>query len=245
MKHVICFYWQGDRWQEKENTYEPEDPKFKRHARRVGPNTRALVERYVNNLYLGVKKHAVEDFKFVCFTNDSLNVLEDIELRPFRRVTDRGVLPRMFMFSREAGLFGSQVLCLDLDVVITGSLSDIMGYEGHFCARERFAPGQEHLPDGDIMSFHACKEHEELFWDPLVYATKEVEEFTKGRERLWVEEVMGKRADLFCNVAPGQVRSYKMHVKHNGLKNARIVSCHGFPRPHQIKNESWLNENWK
>jgi hypothetical protein len=41
------------------------------------------------------------------------------------------------------------------------------------------------------------------------------------------------------------VLSYKRHVRRKGLPaNARIVSCHGKPRPHEI-NERWAKENWR
>ncbi len=244
---VICFYWQGERWQEEGVDYEkPQDVSFVKHLERSSPIDRELVCKYVNNLYDGVMKWAVHPFDFICFTNDDLEVDENIELRPFKLVTNKGVLPRMYMFSETAGLFGHQVLSLDIDVVITGPLRDIMNYSGLFCVRKRWQPGQTHLPDGDIMSFQAGIETQSMFWDAFIKDIKAVERSTGGRERFWIDQVLKNRKwDDWDDFALGQVSSYKIHVKRNGtLGNSRIVSCHGHPRPHEIK-EQWRIKNWK
>ena len=170
MMYVICFYWQGDRWQ-THGYHEPEGHINLQQAalNQLGSIDPALPSQYVNNLYRGVSQFADRDFTFVCFTNEELTGLDpEVNVRPFRWVTYDGVLPRLYMFSEEAGLFGHQVLCIDLDVVIVGSLKHIMGYQGRFCARSKFRPGQEWKLDGDVMSFQASKETEQLFWNPFI-----------------------------------------------------------------------------
>ncbi len=243
---VVCFYWPGERWQEEGMDYEkPQDESFVRHLERSGPIDRKLVCKYVNNLYDGVMKWAAHPFEFICFTNEDLKVNENIELCPFKLVTKKGVLPRMHMFSKAAGLFGYQVLSLDIDVVITGPLNDIMNYNGLFCVRKRFQRGERHLPDGDIMSFQAGEETEDMFWNPFIANVQAVEESTQGRERFWITQVLEERHwDDWGGFTDEQICSYKFHIKNRGLGNARIVSCHGYPRPHEIK-EQWRMDNWK
>lgn len=247
-KYVVCFYWHGDRWQQKETQYETSDIGFNKHLNRVGSITKDLVSKYVNNLYEGVNRYAVTPFKFVCFTNDNLTLQAGIEVRSFPLVTTKGVLPRMFMFSKEAGLFGHQVLALDIDVIITGSLKDIMNYKGVFCVRGSFSKseGGEGVPDGDIMSFQAGEETENLFWKPFIADVEGAESETQGRERFWVRKVIGDKADIWQKILPGQILSYKKHVKPNSVVPAggKIVSCHGYPRPHQI-TDKWITEYWK
>ena len=242
MKKVICFYWKGDRWK---SINEP-TPRYGNLINRIGTVDNALAANYVNNLYAGVKRNTSLDFEFICFTNENLILDKNISVRPFKMITKMGVLPRMYMFSEEAGLFGHQVLCLDIDIVIVGNLDDILQYEGTFCARSKFWSGQEHKLDGDIMSFRADKANEERFWKPLEKDPEAVEEMTQGRERYWIRHVIEDSAERWDIVLPGQVVSYKKHVlKNRGIpKNARIVSCHGTPRPHQVEKYGVKNI-WK
>lgn len=248
MKHVICFYWQGDRWQDPSKTFVPSDSSYQKHLTRVGSVNNNLASQYVNNLYEGVVKYAEEPIKFICFTNDSLDLQNDIEVRSFPIVSRKGVLPRMYMFSQEAGLFGNQVLSLDIDILITGSLKDILAYDGLFCTRGSFSKseGGESTLDGDIMSFRAGTETEKLFWKPFIADVENAEAETQGRERFWIRKVTNNKADIWQSFLPGQILSYKRHVQREGKipQGGRIVSCHGFPRPHQIADK-WRTEFWK
>jgi len=243
---VICFYWEGDRWRANVNQYTCSDPAYARNLKRAGNSDRVLVSKYVNNLFAGVTRFADRPFDFICFTNEELDLSPGIECRTFPMVTTRGVLPRVYMFSKESGLFGHQVLCLDLDVVIVGDLGPLMSYSGLFCARSKFKIGEEHKLDGDIMSFFACPGIEERFWKPFVKDVKAAELLTQGRERYWMRHVAGDIAHRWDEEAPKAVRSFKRHMGGSNIipPKAAIISCHGFPRPHQIKGE-WIKEYWK
>jgi hypothetical protein len=145
-------------------------------------------------------------------------------------------------------LFGYQVLCLDLDIMIVGSLNRIMDYRGLFCSRSNyFGKGNDRRAGGDIMSFKADKVSENMFWKPFIKNVKAAEEEVQGRERFWIWKCLGdKESDLFDDWAPGQILSYKIHhlAKLNHLpKEAAIVSCHGIPRPHQV-TKSWAKQFW-
>lgn len=243
--YIICFYWQGDRWQSPGFSHSPGHVNLQaNHLNRIGQVNNALASKYVNNLYKGVSRFAEKPFEFICYTNENLNLVKGVIKRPFSLVTVSGVLPRLYMFSKEAGLFGQQVLCLDIDVVILGSLKPLQDYKGLFCARSKFKHGQEYKLDGDVMSFKACKETEKIFWDPFIKDVEEAVELTKGRERYWTRHVAGDFADRWEKQAPGSVISYKWHGKNRAkIDKACIMSCHGFPRPHQIK-ENWVQQYW-
>ena len=245
--HVICFYWQGDRWQQdnfKQSSSHVN--KQQSHIGRVGKVSDDLPARYINNLYWGVKRNTVLKFDFICFTNENLQLDPAISVRRFKMPTMQGVLPRLYMFSKAAGLFGEQVLCLDIDILITGSMNRLMAYDGLFCARSNF--GKDRKPDGDIMSFTAGKKTEDIFWNPFIKDIEKAEQITDGRERKWIWHVMQKHpevANLFDDYAPNQIASYKMNIRRINCvpKNVSIVSCHGSPRPHQLK-EPWLKKYW-
>jgi len=243
--YVICFYWEGERWQTREGIEQPTDPAYIRHLQRAGNTPKELPSRYVNNLFRGVSRFASQEFKFVCFTNEPMEVDPGVEIRPFNLVTTKGVLPRLHMFSEEAGLFGHQVLCLDLDVVVVGDMEPLMKYDGLFCARSKFLPREQHKLDGDIMSFRAGPEAEAIFWTPFIADVPGNVQFTQGRERYWVRKVAGDIADRWDVQAPSAVLSVKWHMRgrQEVPKGAVIISCHGFPRPHQVKDE-WIKKYW-
>ena len=223
---VCCFYWQGDRWEDD-----------------------GRQQLYINRLYHMVSRHLTIPFKFICYTNDYMHLVVGIDQRKFDMPTKRGVLPRMYMFSEESGLFGHQVLALDLDIIIVGSLDEIASYQGPFASRSKFAPGQEWKLDGDVTSFSACQENADKFWVPYRDDPATVIKLTEGRERYWFRHIVGvEGGDRWNTMMPGQVVSYKRHCKTNGNqppKNARIVSCHGRPRPHEMEHLDWVRENWK
>lgn len=244
---VICFYWQGDRWREK-GFQEAEDHVNYHafHLSRAGQISHSLPTKYVNNLFRGVTRFATEPFEFICFTNQDLPGLdEQIIIKPFQMITKMGVIPRLYMFSEESGLFGRQVLALDLDIIIVGPLTNIMGYKGPFCARSKFKPGMEHMLDGDVISYQAGPKNCKRLWLDFIANQEWAEDYTKGRERFWYRHIIGDEADRWDQYAPRQVLSYKRHVKGNEkmLKGASIVSCHGIPRPHEIKL-AWRKKYW-
>lgn len=244
---VICFYWEGERWQSNIDRHASSDPVYARHLKLAGNTDLELVSKYVNNLFIGVTRFADRPFDFICFTNEDLDLSPGIKQRSFPMVTTRGVLPRLYMFSKESGLFGHQVLCIDLDVVIVGGLGPLMSYSGLFCARSKFKLGEEHKLDGDIMSFRAGPAAEARFWLPFVNDVKKAELNTQGRERYWIRHVAGDIADRWDIQAPGAILSFKRNhlARANQIPDrAAIVSCHGFPRPHHITT-GVIKEYWK
>ena len=243
--YVICFYWKGERWNTSADDAGNTDPAYLNHMRSVGDVDNSLASEYVNKLYRGVKRYANREFDFICFTNEDLQVEEGVELRRFPLHTTTGVLPRLYMFAEEAELLKRQVLCLDLDVVIVGDLSSLMNYTGQFCTRSKFREGEQHKLDGDIMSFRAGEENTNRFWKPFIKDPKLAEKMTMGRERYWVRMVASDIAERWDVIAPGTVLSYKKHIlkEKKVPENAVVISCHGYPRPHQIK-ERWIKKYW-
>lgn len=226
---IVAFYWLGSRWVND-----------------------GMGAEYVNKLFRGVKRNLKSKFEFVCFTNEKITFEPEIIVKPFIMPSNQGVLPRLYMFSEQSGLFGKQVLAIDLDVVIVGSLADIAGYRGEFCTRSKFKPGEQYKLDGDVMSFHACKENADRFWRPYADNPQAVIDLTSGRERYWFRHVLdngknGYACDRWEKITPNQIVSYKRHVKPRGNSippDARIISCHGVPRPHSIKAR-FVAENWR
>jgi len=220
--NVVCFLWDGDRWDvEAHKGYD-----------------------YVNTLYRSVQRNLSLPHRFICLSNlDKTRFEPGIEVLPLNPPSWKGCLPKVCMFDPELGLKG-RVFSLDIDVVITGSLDDMASCELPIIVRSSFI--YPHLLDGDVVGFQISDEMAEKVWTPLKTTPRWVEHVTGGRERFWYREVFGHKMARYQIEYPGQLLSYKNHIQGIGVlpENARIVSCHGRPRPHEI-NERWAIENWK
>jgi hypothetical protein len=205
---------------------------------------------YVNRLFRGVSRQLTPEARFACFAQDMRKITRGIdpelgiEVLPLLSPSWLGCLPKLYAFSPTTGLKG-RVLVFDLDTVIVGSLDDIASYDGPLATRAWFKGLSQRKPvwlsGGDLLSFEAGAN--QMFWDLLSSDPVAIEEETGGRER-YVYRNYASQIDYWQDLFPGQVVSYKNDVKRRGLpENARVVSCHGNPRPHKIKEE-WAKENW-
>jgi hypothetical protein len=160
----------------------------------------------------------------------------------------KGCLPKLEAHNPkyQTGLQG-RILVFDLDTVITGDLIDICTFDGaSFITRAWFKgirQGQW-LSGGDLLSFgvgDTCYLYERYKQDP-----RDVERWTGGRERFVYRE-WANPIDYWQRILPGQIVSYKNHMitTQKVPQNARLVSCHGNPRPHEMMNMDWIKEHWK
>lgn len=194
-------------------------------------------EEYVKRLKSGVARNLALEHRFVCFADRPLQIA-DVEVRPLNPPSWLGNLPKTYVYSPEAGLEG-RVILFDLDNVIVGSLDGMAAYDGPLCVRGRLQHGKRREPDGDMISFDAGKVA--YLWE----AAKDgkVCHRTQGREREFILQV-APNCDQWQDVCPGHVVSFRHHCRSRLPHNARVVSCHGRPRPHQI-TESFIVENWR
>lgn len=220
--NVVCFYWNGND--------------------RPGWEDSKLGKVYIEKLFNSVKRNTTLPYKFHCITTlEPFN--DEIHFHKLDSPTWKGCLPKYSMFDERLKLKGG-VFSIDLDVVITGNLDELFSYDGSFATRSTFRGTKE--SGGDIVAFEGGTYR--WIWEELVCNTEEVLRFTGGRER-WVYRYHPKmkgKVDFLQDLFPDQIFSYKAHCSRGrGLhENARIVSCHGNPRPHEIKDE-WVIKHWR
>ena len=89
---------------------------------------------YVNRLYSMVRRNTARDLRFVCITDDVTGIRAEVETRPmppfdlpetFRFKGFR----RMFLFKESLYDLAGDVLHLDLDLIVTGSIDDFLDYK--------------------------------------------------------------------------------------------------------------------
>lgn len=122
-----------------------------------------------------------------------------------------------------------QVLFFDLDTIILGSIKDFAEYRGKFAImRDPYYP-QHH--GSAIMSWQAGQlDHIWTTWDRGGRP-----QFAPAGDQKWIE-TMQPEADFWQDMFPGQVLSYKAHIRPIGYipERTRIVAFHGKPKPHEM-----------
>lgn len=186
-------------------------------------------QEYVYRLFNSVPKYLASPHKLWCITDDATKIpewVDPIEADP----AVNGWWNKIALF--RPGIFpeGEQVLYFDLDTIITGDLTDIAEYRGKFAMlRDFYFKGN--LNSG-LMSWQAgTLDHIWRTWDRCGRP-----EFIPGGDQHWIESVQPV-ADLWQEMLPGQIVSYKADCKNGIPDNARVCCFHGQPRPHEV---NWL-----
>lgn len=119
------------------------------------------------------------------------------------------------------------LLYLDLDTVVLGSLNDLLAIEQRAMLRDFYrsaglGSGVMVLPESERAAI----------WDSF-YSNPERAMLSSGSkgdqhflERHWLNDRTARIQDLI----PGQVASYKVHCKNGIPPNARVVCAHGKPK---------------
>jgi hypothetical protein len=229
--NILVFYWKGND--------------------RPGWENIGLGIEYINKLYSGIKRNLSLPFDFYCVTNVTEVIPSlDKDITPLLLIPKswKGCLPKLEAHnsSLQSGMSG-RILVFDLDTVIVGDLSDICTFnESPFITRAWFKGIEDGLwlSGGDLLSFDVGVTN--YLYDRYSIHPKSVEGWTGGRER-YVYRGWAKDIDYWQRILPGQIVSYKRHMKMTRQisKNARLVSCHGNPRPHELLDQPWIQDNWK
>jgi hypothetical protein len=198
---------------------------------------------YVSRLRNAVRRNLSVPYRFVCMTDRPGDI--DCETMPVP-MNLPGWWGKIALFSQE--VFPGRRLFLDLDSVITGSLDDFAKYTGELAVIRPFPGDRDKGINSGLMNIgpgaHAYV-WERFRMNPeaairFCYANA-VPAWNYGDQR-WLE-LMISRVDYWQELNPGQVCSYKFHCRDGLPENARVVSFHGRPDPHEVA-EAWVRENW-
>lgn len=189
---------------------------------------------YVNILYAGVKKN-LDQFRFICVTDNGQydDGIETVKLPE----NLAGWWGKLWLFSKDfQERCTERILFLDLDTIITGPLEELAKYNGEFCILRDF-----YRPDGygsGLMAWNrGFGTHIWERWDG------EGRPRIDGGDQAWIEKCVEK-ADLWQDIYPGKVCSYKVHAEQWPPNGTSIVCFHGFPKPHECEG-GWVGLMWR
>jgi len=209
---------------------------------------------YVNRLYRACERNVSIPFEFALYVGPKAEEpgrCDDIDKRV--RIIPVGLpswwsgLP--FWMAEPPGINTRDILYLDLDIVIIGSLDDIIRFpSNHACMK-------------DYPSFacrRGCERHcnasvtlirngaGAIVWQKYLEAGKPTWDALgskRGPLPLAAQELVDRhmKTDLFPE---SWVCSYKLHVLKRGIpEDCRVVVFHGRPKPHEV-DEGFVRENW-
>jgi hypothetical protein len=186
---------------------------------------------YVERLAAGVSSHLTVPHRFVC--------LSDVPV-PVERIPLEFGLPGWWS-KMELFRLPPPVLYFDLDTVIVGSLDGIADHarRSAFTALRDF-----YRPDGlgsgmmswalDVSDLYRAFSESPIRW---------MDQYGARGDQAFIEDRF-RKPDKWQDVVPGQVVSYKAHVRKATRRletgtgdipdNARVVCFHGKPRPREI-----------
>jgi hypothetical protein len=186
--------------------------------------SRMYDERWVLKLYNGFARNLSQEWRFVLFTDRVRDLPGEIQQEMIRaEVPDYSTCIEPFRF-------GCPMILCGLDTVIVGSVDHL----AYYCqTHDKLA-----LPRDPFKKTQSCngvclipegQQHVYRNWP-------------KGEnDMMWLRQQEHRFID---DLFPGQVVSYKGHVKENGLIGAKIVYFHGQEKPHEL-DEPWIKENWR
>ena len=233
------------------------------------PHTTGVYDpAYVEKLYRGFKRNLTIPFDFVCLVDKNYIFQEDIKAVRFKRSVDQyGWMSLMEMYRPE--ICEGIRLTVGLDTIITGPVDDILQAQV-----SKFAVCTDPMYPNQICNAITLSTPEfcEEFWGmwegnevKLIPDSKLVLENVAPApsEMVLMRKYYGD-SPCIDKVFPNRILSYKVHVKENEhpidklegvshnvyqnrlklIERSSIIYFHGWPKPHNIAEQMWVQENW-
>ncbi|CAK4075065.1 unnamed protein product [Aphanomyces euteiches] len=230
------------------------DMKFPNTRHEPGPLSVVCVKwgkkydsEYVNKLFRGVSKYlCAVPFTFYCLTDNPNGLEPDIQTRQ--------LMPGFSGWWNKAHLFAphhrwhGQILYLDLDSVITGSLDDFAKYSGSFAILKTDGMQNERRSQGvnsSIMMWNSsAAEDLEVIYTFLKANYKAVNSCIYKFDH-WLEMLLPSDYHTLqdMELLQGQIVEYAASCQVECPSNARIVCFPLEPKPHNAP-APWVAEHW-
>lgn len=179
-------------------------------------------DNYVLTLKSMVDRYVDRRVDFVCFTD---NPIAGIECEPVPRDLP-GWWAKVWLFSLKRPM-----LYLDLDIVITGPLGNLLDWDGFGIIEDWWLPGY----NSSVMRLTGDEGH---VWDRF---TADVMRNYRMGDQQWVTEQMPNAKTFPAQWLP----SYKANkCQENIPDGALAVVFHGNPKPSHIAS-GWVPEHWR
>ncbi len=223
---------------------------------------------YVNRLYGMVSRNLNLPFKFVCFTDNSSGIRDEVIIKPLPKLDLPPNIPergwrKLTLFSKDLGGLSGKALFLDLDVVIVDNIDDFFKIDGEFLIVRDHKRRRRNEGNSSVFRFEIGK-----YPEILDYFVKNFEKVRAEvrHEQAYLSKQMHKKGIL--QFWPNEwTPSFKYHAipkfpislfKEPTIpKGAKIIIFHGLPTPKDaiegksgkwyrfLKPTKWIKDYWR
>ena len=226
---------------------------------------------YVNRLYYAVRRNVTDDLRFICFTEDAKGIIPSVEIKPIPPIT----LPHPEFITgwRKIAVWQApledvtgDVLFLDIDIVVTGSLDALFDYKpGEYCVIENWTqPGQK-IGNTSVFRFPVGR-FKHVYDDLMAETDRYLREFRIEQQYISakIPEQVFWPADWVISFKHSCMPKFPMnYFKAPALPDtAKVVAFHGKPDPidaakgewpapwykkfyKKVLPTAWINEHWR
>lgn len=208
---------------------------------------------YVNNLYSMVNRNISLPFRFICFTENSQDIREEVEIWPLPEFEEPPweyarycpAWRKLALFKKGLAGIQGKVLFLDLDVVVMNNIDCFFSFSDKLAIIENWYQPGRLVGQASAICFTAGQEEfllQHYLDDPLQVLK------SYRTEQAYITGHLGvERFDYFPE---DWCISFKMHCMPSGLarffsakvtepKKAKVVVFHGRPNPPDAIRGEW------
>jgi len=139
---------------------------------------------YVNRLYSMVSAHLTQPFDFYCMTEDASGIRGEVNILPLPDLGLEGWWYKLYLFSPNFFGLEGRALFLDLDVVVTGSLDEVLEFSpDSFCISPDEKEGDY---NSSVMSFELGSMP--YIWESF-WAQREVITKSMHGDQDWIQRI--------------------------------------------------------
>lgn len=115
---------------------------------------------FVNRLYNAVRRNVTGDLRFVCFTDDTEDLLPEVEAQPLPPIDIPEPLQwtpwrKLSLWQPGLGGLEGDVLFLDVDLVVTGNMDPFWEYHpGEMCVAENWTQKGQGIGNTSVYRWH-------------------------------------------------------------------------------------------
>ena len=218
---------------------------------------------YVNRLYNMVERHCTLDYEFVCLTDNSEGLNENITVIDIPKGLE-GWWCKVYMYSKDLPIKGT-ILYMDLDVVIADNIDRLFTYRNpEWCVIRDFSrvmrPSWQKY-NSSVIRFQTGQLND--VWERFLRDQKKIQSrlfgdqdwlyeatFTKNPATFWPDSwILSWKWEVrkTKEFAPGGLRGNRTLKTIEDVvprKECCICVFHGDPNPHRCK-DPWVVQNWK